>query len=395
LSIHYSRHPRTAPVPHTDAFYQWHTRIDSLFGAILPHHRRALAEYSFGMVLAKCCGLTSVVAYLASYLCVGAHALRQRLREFYQPASAQIGFARSEFDHAACFGPLARWAASGHCNRRLVIALDPMNLTDRFRVLCAAVLYRGCGLPVAWAVQTADETGSWNDIWRDLLGRLHAALGEGWTVMVLTDRGLESAELFRAIVDLGWHPLMRAKAGGKFRPAGWHRGHYMNAFASAVGRKWAGEGVAYPTGQKLACTLLTIWEEGHEEPWLILTDLPPGAANPAWYAWRMWIEQGFRAVKRGCWQWQRTQMSDPGRVARLWAAIAVATLYSVEVGGEGEPAEIPEIPRKLSRLKHGLLKIWESIVKRLPIPSVKMQHHDWPDRLWESDLLIEPQLNIK
>jgi len=88
-------------------------------------------------------------------------------------------------------------------------------------------------------------------------------------------------------------------------------------------------------------------------------------------------------------------MSDPGRVARLWAAIAVATLYSVEVGGEGEPAEIPEIPRKLSRLKHGLLKIWESIVKRLPIPSVKMQHHDWPDRLWESDLLIEPQLDIK
>jgi len=64
-----------------------------------------------------------------------------------------------------------------------------------------------------------------------------------------------------------------------------------------VGRKWAGEGVAYPTGQKLARTLPTIREEGHEEP--------------------------------------------------------------------------------------------------RPIPSVKMQHHDWPDRLWESDLLIEPQLDIK
>lgn len=382
-------------MPHTDAFYQWRTRIDSLFGAISPHHRRALAEYSFGMVLAKCCGLTSVVAYLATYLCAGAHAVRQRLREFYQPASAQIGSARSEFDHTTCFGPLVRWAASGHRDRRLVIALDPTNLTDRFRVLCAAVLYRGCGLPVAWAVQTADETGSWNDIWRDLLGRLHAAPGEGWTVMVLTDRGLESPDLFRAIVDLGWHPLMRAKAGGKFRPAGWHRGHYMDTFASAVGRKWAGEGVAYPTGRKLACTLLTIWEEGHKEPWLILTDLPPGASNPAWYAWRMWIEQGFRAVKSGCWQWQRTQMSDPGRVARLWAAIAVATVYSVEVGCEGEPAEIPAVARKLSRLKQGLLRILAAIIERLPIPCVKMQHHEWPDREWESDLLIEPQLNIK
>jgi hypothetical protein len=41
---------------------------------------------------------------------------------------------------------------------------------------------------------------------------------------VLTDRGLESPELFRAIVRLGWHPLMRAKRCGKFRPANWHKG---------------------------------------------------------------------------------------------------------------------------------------------------------------------------
>ena len=32
---------------------------------------------------------------------------------------------------------------------------DPTPLTDRFRVLCVAVLAGG-GLPVAWAVQTAD-----------------------------------------------------------------------------------------------------------------------------------------------------------------------------------------------------------------------------------------------
>jgi len=183
--------------------------VQQLFPDLQPHHARDLAHYRFGAALARSCGLVRVVAHLAALLLCSFHALRQRLRELYQPAAAQRGAARSEFDYALCFGPLARWAAAAHPERRLVLALDPTCLTDRFRVLCAAVLYKGCGLPVAWAVQTAGQRGSWNDIWRDLLGRLRDELGDGWTVLVLTDRGLESRELFAAITALGWHPLMR------------------------------------------------------------------------------------------------------------------------------------------------------------------------------------------
>ena len=377
-------------MPHTTAFYDWKSRIGSQFGVLKPHHRDALAEYSFGMVLARSCGLASVVAHLAAFLSIGFWTLRQRLRELYQPASAQIGAARSELDVTLCFGPLIRWAAADHPDKRLVLALDPTNLTDRFRVLCAAVLYRGCGLPVAWAVQTADQKGSWNDIWFDLLGKLKAALGEGWTVLVLTDRGLESAALFRAIVRLGWHPMMRVKAGGKFQPTTWHKGYFLNHFAQNVGNRWSGEGAAYPTGERLACTLLASWDPGHDEPWLILTDLPAGAANGVWYAWRMWIEQGFRAIKRGCWQWQRTQMTDPLRVARLWAVIAVATVYTVEVGGEAQPAGLPKIPQKLSTLKQGLLRIAMAVLLHQPMPKGKIQHQAWPNGQARSDPLEEP-----
>jgi hypothetical protein len=376
-------------VSHADEFDRWHGRVQAAFADLKPHHRRALAEYSFGMALSRCCGLTSVVEYLAAVLAAGAWALEQRLREFYRPASAQKGSARSEFDHTLCFGPLVRWAASGHKERRLVLALDPTCLTDRFRVLCASVLYRGCGLPVAWAVQRAEDKGSWNGIWLELMGRLKSALGEGWTVLVLTDRGLESQALFRAIVSLGWHPLMRAKAGGKFRPEGWRKGHGMARFAPAVGRRFAAAGVAYPTGDRLPCTLLAAWEEGHAEPWLVLTDLPPGGANPAWYAWRMWAEQGFRAVKRGQWGWHRTQMHDAARAARLWAVIAVATLWMVEVGGEGDPPDLPEVPRRLSTLKTGLLRLFAALVLGTRVPVCQLAHHDWPAREWGSDPLTE------
>ncbi len=36
------------------------------------------------------------------------------------------------------------------------------------------------------------------------------------------------------------------------------------------------------------------------------------------------------------WQWQRTRMTHPARAARLWLAVAVATLWLVRVGGVAE-----------------------------------------------------------
>lgn len=279
-------------MPHIDEVYRWRDQVQRLFPELREHQRRALAEYSFGMVLAGCCGLTKVVACLADFLTVASLALAQRLREFYRPASAQRGGARAEFDHMLCFAPLLRWAASSHENRRLALALDPTCLTDRFRVLCVSVLYEGAALPVAWAVQSAEQKGSWNDIWKDLLGRLEQSLGEGWDVLVLTDRGLESKALFGTITALGWHPLMRVKAQGHFRPQGWQKGHAMSVFAKAPGRRWAGAGVAYPTGDRLACTLVACWpayrrvaasvpgpDARRDAPHAFLPPGPPGAAH--------------------------------------------------------------------------------------------------------------------
>lgn len=50
--------------------------------------------------------------------------------------------------------------------------------------------------------------------------------------------------------------------------------------------------------------------------------------------WR--IEQGCKITKRAGWQWQRTRMEDPDRAARLWLAVAVATLWLLLVGGEAD-----------------------------------------------------------
>ena len=185
----------------------------------------------------------------------------------------------------------------------------------------------------------------WNPYWQQLLQQLKQAVPDDWTVIVLSDRGLESAWLFAVIKDQGWHPLMRAKKGGKFRPKGWKRFYGLGELVKGVGESFYAEGRAYAS-ENLPCTLLARYAEGYDEPWFILTDLPPETAEAVWYAFRAWIEQGFKLIKSGGWDWEKTRMEDPERVERLWLVMAVATLWVVAVGAADEAREQAQTERK-------------------------------------------------
>ena len=117
----------------------------------------------------------------------------------------------------------------------------------------------------------------WEPEWKTLLHWLHGQVDPSWTVVVLTDRGLYARWLFQAIVDLGWHPMMRITRRNRFLPAGWVNHQPVWWFVSQVGRRWQGRGVAFPTTaeSRLACTLLACWSEGHDDGWYLITDLPP------------------------------------------------------------------------------------------------------------------------
>src|SRR6185436_17484532 len=108
----------------------------------------------------------------------------------------------------------------------------------------------------------------------------------------------------------------------------WHTFYRLSSFAAREGSRFAAVGTAYRSAP-LACTLLACRVAGCEDAWLILTDLPVSNADPCWYALRSWIEQGFKVIKSGGWQWQRTRMTDPSRAERLWVAVAVATVWLV------------------------------------------------------------------
>ena len=138
--------------------------------------------------------------------------------------------------------------------------------------------------------------------------------------------------------------------------------------------------------------MLAYWGEGHQAPWLILTDVPPEAAEACWYGLRAWIEQGFKKIKGGGWQWQYTRMTDPARAERLWLAIAIATWWLLAVGGEAEATlptatfpTVPGSPRQQGRrwrlvgiFRHGWSLIVAALFNHQPLPLGHGCPEPWP-----------------
>lgn len=398
-----SRHPE---------LYDWSRQLASRFPGLSPVFVTLLALWSLGMILAHRCGLDSVACYLAALLGQEHNTVRQRLREFYQEASAKAGAKRGcrrrDFEASVCFAPLLSWVLSFWSCSRLALALDVTNLGDRFHVLCVSVLYGGIGIPVSWKILPGNQKNAWHPHWCALLRRLQPAVPDGWTVVVLSDRGLESPRLFREIVDLHWHPLMRAKAGGKFQPQGWVRWYRLGSLVPRVGSRFAAVGLAYKTAEKpLECTLLACWEAGHDEPWLLLTDLAAGSASPCWYAFRAWIEQGFKVIKSGALNWQRTRMTKAERAERLWLAIAVSVLWLVVLGAsvEGDPQretlgagrlqEAAEAGQPGGQRRHRLFVLgWAAclaaLLKGQPLLPGKLAPEPWPE-VWHDIPTVSEQ----
>jgi Transposase DDE domain len=322
--------------------YAWLATLTTAFPHLTTAERRGLAWFSFGMVLAQACSVTAVATQLADLLGQKFDTVKHRLREWYYEADAKAGAHRRQLAVRTCFAPLLRWVLADWPSRQLALALDATTLGQRFTTLAISVLYRGCAVPVAWRILPALAKHPWKDEWLALLSDLRQALPPGWTVIVLTDRGLYAKWLFQAIQRRGWHPFMRINVGGTFRPRGENGRRPLLSLVPAVGCQWQGRGEAFrDVSQRLRCTLLGRWDAGYADPWLVVTDLPAEQAAVCWYGLRAWIEQGFKRLKSGGWDWQKTHMTDPGRAERLWLVLAVATWWCLRVGGEAEERDLP------------------------------------------------------
>ena len=266
------------------------------------------------------------------------NSLRQYLREWLYDGSDRARPCQTELDVTLCFAPLLKWVLAWWCSGRLALAVDPTLKGDDTTAIVISVVYRGCAIPVAWRILRANQRGAWMDPIVELLRELAPAVPREMTVVALCDRGLASPKLWKQIVDQGWHPYMRYPKNVTFCAEGGRR-LPERAFVPRPDTAWIGSGTAFGrAAAKRRCTLLAVWYVEQEEPWIILTDLPPDQVGVSWYALRFWIELGFKAVKSLGWQWHKTRRTDPARISRYWFVLSVATLLALAYGTRVEDA---------------------------------------------------------
>ena len=112
---------------------------------------------------------------------------------------------------------------------------------------------------------------------------------------------------------------------------------------------------------------------------------------------RAWSEPGCTSTKRAGGPWQRPHRTKPDRAARLWRAVAVATLGLLRVGGEAEEtlpvSPVPDLtalvpgqprPRRATRLRRvrvlrrGWNRILVALLDQAPRPLGRCVPAPWP-----------------
>ena len=327
-----------SPVRLPAACYPVVDALQTHLPALRPAQQRGLALWVAGAVLAGSACQSAVLNALAPLGCAR-HAARQQLREWLYDGSDRAAPCTTSLEVRECFAPLLRWVLGWWQSPSLALAIDTTSLGPRLVVLCVSVLYRGCAIPVAWAVLPGRGQGQWIPVLLALLTTLAPVVPAPMTVLVLTDRGLWSPRLWQQIRALGWHPLMRIRPDATFAPWGQPR-RPAKTLLPGPGHAWIGAGTAFKHRDvRRHGTLVAVWEERQREPWLVLTDLAPDAVGSSWYGLRVWVELGFRVLKSLGWQWERTRRLDPARVSRHWLVLAVATLTTLAYGTRVEEAD--------------------------------------------------------
>jgi hypothetical protein len=146
---------------------QWQQTVSTYLPHLSHPQLTVLVLWSFGIVLAQACGLTTVAVTLAYVLGCSAMTIREQRRAWYRDAQhksgAKRGRKRRSLEVTLCFAPLLGWvvAWTDPTCRQLALAMDASTLGQRFTLLSISVVVRGCAIPVAWRVVEATRAGAW------------------------------------------------------------------------------------------------------------------------------------------------------------------------------------------------------------------------------------------
>ena len=213
----------------------------------------------------------------------------------------------------------------------LVIVMDRSMINDTLNLLHVAVAFHGRALPLGW-IRVPHDGASDLDLQESILRWVHFLVPDGARVTIIADREFHSIHLARFIAeDLGWSFILRIKRKTQVE---YTAGCWFDAARLAVrGRRIQYRDVRVTRhATALRVNVVTAWEATESEPWLLITNLDSATDTVETYAKRFWIEEMFSDHKKRAFDLEATRINEPDRLERLLVAVALAYLWTMQVG---------------------------------------------------------------
>lgn len=291
----------------------WVSMVQALLPGLHGHQAKGLAAMALAMSCRLSCRLSEIAPAAPSAAL---------------PASGERRFQRllanPRLRTQALADALAAGLLASRGPGRLLLTLDESTPREPLKCLRVSVGYQRRCLPLAWrCYDPSAMPAPMDELVRALLLRVAACLPPGASVTLLADRGLAWPSLLDLCAELGWHYVLRLQGPTRLRRDGLAECALAD-LTPRPGRSWAGAGEVFKKGGWRALNVVASWPDGADEPWLLVSDLPPTPARLRDYAKRMWIEESFRDDKSHGFDWQKSLLRDPEHASRLLLALALA-----------------------------------------------------------------------
>lgn len=297
---------------------QWHQQVKEFFGKFHGHQSKGLALFVWGAIKAESIVLARVAEELLSGSDAKAPSIERRLQRFVSNERIDVEEVWEDF--------LSEIGGSWK-QQEVVLVLDLTAFEEYAQVVYVGLMQQTRVLPLAWKVMPGQE--AWDQgLWKivgEWFTRVNRALGDAECTLI-ADRGLSGLPLIELCVAHGWHDVLRIKHEEQCRP--WRRGAWQAwqpvcQLVPHVGRSWYGK-VRLWLEHDLEIQLSAIWQTGHEEAWLLISDRPAGRERVREYRWRMRVESTFQDRKSRGWQWEQSHVRDLAHLNRMLLVLFLA-----------------------------------------------------------------------
>jgi len=298
--------------------------------ALLPEARatrvRVLALFAAGVLWANSVTLLKVAAALP--LAATDPSTERRLRRFLtNPAVSG----------ATLWQPLLPVLLAALGRRELSVVFDPTPYRDGATILCLGVVVRHRILPLAWRVMPQQDP--WPDrlraVLEPMLAEIAAAVPAGGQVTLLADRGLVGPGLVDAAQAVGWHIVLRLRAGAGEETRvrlGDGPEQRLADLPSGPGQRCHGPAAIFKGAGWRHGSLTIHWDRAATEPWVLFSDRPGGAERVREYRQRARAEATYQDEKGRGFALERSKIVALDRLERLLLPLHLALWWAYGLG---------------------------------------------------------------